>query len=291
MNRPPPSQGVLISACVMLAAFFMPWFGLEGSGLTGLSLAKLGSDAAFAWVVPIMAGITVFVSLQRRNNRGWGFLTGLAPILGISYGFIKITGEAGDQGMRVALDILMHAFAVGGYLTLASAIVIIVAACQEAHLKPSKADSSDDRQHKLSESGRLADNSIPNSSTDFQFPGINQNMPTFLASIGMCGGFFMPWVTIGGVVGITGHTLAKMSYEGQGVWAILVIAAVAAITHMDKPVRGINIWAGILPFGLLAYCRNKMGKELFENLGFGAWLILACGLVLIFAPVKSAAKD
>lgn len=117
------------------------------------------------------------------------------------------------------------------------------------------------------------------------------NMPTFLASIGMCGGFFMPWITIGGEIGITGSTLAKIGEDGQISWLILILAAVAAIMHMTKPVKVLNVIAGIAPFGLLAYFGNKMGKELFENLGIGAWLILVCGLVLIFAPVKSAAKD
>ena len=112
-------------------------------------------------------------------------------------------------------------------------------------------------------------------------------MPTFIAAIGICAGFFMPWVTLGGVIGINGSTLTKISDQGQAAWVILVIAAVAAITHMDKPVRGINILAGVLPFGLFAYYVTKMGKELIENLGIGAWLILGCGLVLIFAPVKS----
>jgi hypothetical protein len=117
----------------------------------------------------------------------------------------------------------------------------------------------------------MSDNQTPSPSS------IAQNLPTFLASIGMCGGFFMPWITIGGEIGITGSTLAKLGEEGQASWLVLILAAVAAITHMAEPVKFLNILAGITPFGLLAYFGKKMGKESFENLGIGAWLILGCG--------------
>ena len=133
--------------------------------------------------------------------------------------------------------------------------------------------------------------SMPNNEKPPQPSGVAQNMPTFIAAIGMCGGFFMPWVTIGGVVGITGSTFAKLGEEGQASWLVLILAGVAAITHLAKPVRFLNVLAGVAPFGLLAYFANKMGSKLVENLAIGAWLILGCGLVLVFAPLKSASKD
>ncbi len=137
--------------------------------------------------------------------------------------------------------------------------------------------------------------SMPNNEKSPQPSGIAQNMPTFIAALGMCGGFFMPWVTLGGRIGITGSTFAKLGEEGQVSWLILIVAAVAAITHMAKPVKILNVLAGITPFGLLGYfvskMGDKMGSKLLENLGIGAWLTLGCGLVLILAPVKSASKD
>jgi hypothetical protein len=124
----------------MLAAFFMPWFGLEGVGLSGFQVAKLGlhelgSDVGpvwLVWLIPITAGITLFVSVQGMSNRGWGFLAGFTPIAGFAYVFVKITGNSGEQGMRDAFEIFKHAFAVGSYLTLGTAVAIIIASCQSA---------------------------------------------------------------------------------------------------------------------------------------------------------------
>ena len=115
---------------------------------------------------------------------------------------------------------------------------------------------------------------------------ISNNMPSFIAALGMCAAFFMPWVTIFGA-GLAGNTVGQIGSEGQAAWIILVLAGLSAATHFAAPVKLLNVVAGVAPFVLLFFFANKMGDELFKVLGVGAWATLICGLVLVFAPVKS----
>ncbi len=111
-------------------------------------------------------------------------------------------------------------------------------------------------------------------------------MPSFIAAVGMCVAFFMPWLTIMGL-GVAGNTLGQIGSEGQAAWIVLVLAGLSAVTHFAAPLRPLNVVAGIAPFAMLFYYANKMGEELFKALGVGAWVTLGCGLVLVFAPVKA----
>jgi hypothetical protein len=65
------------------------------------------------------------------------------------------------------------------------------------------------------------------------------------------------------------------------------MAAISAITHFVNPTKALNVITGIVPFVMLMYFASKMGSDLFKILGVGAWMTLGCGLILIFAPVKS----
>ena len=119
------------------------------------------------------------------------------------------------------------------------------------------------------------------------FLHISNNMPSFLGALGMCAAFFMPWMTIFGL-GVSGSTLGNIGSEGQAAWIVLLLAALSAVTHFANPVKALNVVAGIAPFVMLFYYAAKMGDKLFEVLGVGAWLTLGCGLVLVFAPVKTS---
>ena len=142
----------------------MPWFGLEGIGLSGFQLAKLGSHEFgsdvgpvwLIWLIPLMAGITLLVSIQRMNNRVWGFFTGWTPVVVLGYAFIKITGNDGERGMRNAFEFFRHALAIGSYLTLGTGIAIIIASAQSAPSNPPESRPSSSSQNKLSELERLA---------------------------------------------------------------------------------------------------------------------------------------
>lgn len=157
----------------MLAAFFMPWIGLKGIGISGYQVAKLGAEIRrfgpdsdpvwLVWLIPIMAGITVLVSFQQMNNRGWGFLTGVTPILCVANVFVKITATAGEDGLRVAFEIFKHGFAVGAYVTLACAVGIVIASCQPpapASEKRRAVASGDDQFSQLERLAKLRDSGV-----------------------------------------------------------------------------------------------------------------------------------
>ncbi|HBJ88117.1 MAG TPA: hypothetical protein DDZ88_30540 [Verrucomicrobiales bacterium] len=116
---------------------------------------------------------------------------------------------------------------------------------------------------------------------------IADNMPSFIASLGICAAFFMPWLTVMGGLGVSGNTLGRIGNVGQAAWIVFVLAAISALTHFARPAKPLNVVAGLAPFALLFYVASKMGSELFQILGIGAWLTLGCGLVLLVAPVKS----
>ncbi len=115
---------------------------------------------------------------------------------------------------------------------------------------------------------------------------ISNNMPSFIAALGMCAAFFMPWLSIMGA-GIAGNTLGQIGSEGKAAWIVLLLAGLSAVTHFAAPMKPLNVAAGVAPFVMLVYYANKMGDKLFEVLGVGAWVTLGCGLVLVFAPVKA----
>lgn len=72
--------------------------------------------------------------------------------------------------------------------------------------------------------------------SDSGSPGsaIQANLVTFLASIGMCAVFFMPWISIMGL-GVSGTTIGKIGDGGQAAWLILVLAVFSAALHLAMP--------------------------------------------------------
>ena len=86
---------ILALSVGILAAFFMPWLLLLGQGLSGYQLGSLGSYGNFAWVVPILAGSTIVVSLSGKSARLIGAITGVVPIFALLYAIIRIFSEAG----------------------------------------------------------------------------------------------------------------------------------------------------------------------------------------------------
>ncbi|WP_395746660.1 hypothetical protein [Prosthecobacter sp.] len=137
------------------------------------------------------------------------------------------------------------------------------------------------RNRNLQPSTPMSENTPPATSLP-----IAQNLPSFLASVGMGAAFFMPWMTVMGAFGVSGSTLGNFGGQGQAAWVVLILAVLSAIMHFVKPSKGLNVLAGVVPFFMLMYFASKIGKDLFQVLSIGAWLTLGCGLVLIIAPVK-----
>jgi len=112
------------------------------------------------------------------------------------------------------------------------------------------------------------------------------NIPSFIASLGMCAAFFMPWITVMGGIGIAGNTIGASGSEGRLVWAILILAGLSALLHLFRPVKALHVVAGLAPFALLAYFVSKSSNDLIQAMSIGAWMTLVCGIVLLAVPVK-----
>ena len=118
---------------------------------------------------------------------------------------------------------------------------------------------------------------------------IARNLPTFIACVAMAIAFFMPWLTFFGL-GVSGNSMGQIGGEGQLAWGVFILAVLAGVMHLVSPSKLFNVLAGVVPFALLFYYASKMGKDLFQVLGPGAYLTLISGLVLVVAPVKAGAS-
>ncbi len=138
---PVPSRAILVFSCIMLAAFFMPWFQLFGAGISGYNLGRLGSYGNLAWLVPVLAGVTIVTSLCNVDNRVPGIFTGLVPLVAVGYGVVRLTSAADD-----ALELLGHVTSIGVYVTLICSVALLVAAGIQANAAPRKAMGQGERK-------------------------------------------------------------------------------------------------------------------------------------------------
>jgi hypothetical protein len=122
------SPAVLIFACGLLAAFFMPWFQLFGSGISGYQIGTLGSYGNYAWVIPLLACCTLLMSLPGMNNRAIGIITGLVPLGAMFYAYIKLTENFGTNTSGAAYELSKHVFSIGAFVTILCSIGIIISA-------------------------------------------------------------------------------------------------------------------------------------------------------------------
>jgi len=122
------SKPVFQCAIALLAAFFMPWFQLFGLGLSGYDLGQLDSYGNLAWIIPCLAALVIFLSMQELPNRAAGALLGLIPLSGMSYALLIIAGEGGNRATRNVFEVLPHVLSIGGWLTIAFSVAIILAA-------------------------------------------------------------------------------------------------------------------------------------------------------------------
>ncbi len=122
------SPAVLIFACGLIAAFFMPWFQLFGSGISGYQIGSLGSYGNYAWIIPLLAGGTIVMSLSGANNRPIGIITGIVPLGAMFYAYVKLGGDFGAKASQAAFEVSKHVFSIGAFLTIICSVGIIISA-------------------------------------------------------------------------------------------------------------------------------------------------------------------
>jgi hypothetical protein len=129
-SPPQPSKPILILACCILGAFFMPWVQLFGFAASGYNLGQLGSYGNYAWIIPILSGATIITSLSGSNNRGIGALTGIVPLGAIVYGLIRLAGEGGGDALNGITKMAGQVLSIGAYVTIICSIGIVLAAAK-----------------------------------------------------------------------------------------------------------------------------------------------------------------
>lgn len=123
--HPESSKPVFFCAIGLIAAFLMPWVQIFGAGLSGYSLGQIGSYGNYAWVVPVLAGVTVLVTVAGANNRLVGAAAGAVPLLILLYWAARLGEQAGSRGLNNVFELAKHALAVGAWLTIGLCIAII----------------------------------------------------------------------------------------------------------------------------------------------------------------------
>ncbi len=132
----------------------------------------------------------------------------------------------------------------------------------------------------------------PGGAPDTALTRVFLNFPTFLASVALVAAFFLPWVFIfveENEVGVSGIQLAE-HFQGSAIhaaWAVPVLGLLLAAMHFARPFRLVHVLVGLAPLVVLARFACKEGGDLFKMLGAGAWMVLACGFLLVITTLRT----
>lgn len=118
-----PSKPVLICAMGLLVSFFLPWVEIEGASISGYNITRLGSYANYVWIIPILSGVTIIVSLLNKDNRLFGGITGVIVLGAIFYALAKTTNSAKE--IEMAFKVISKVLAIGGWSTIIFSLAIL----------------------------------------------------------------------------------------------------------------------------------------------------------------------
>ena len=105
-----------IASFGIIGCFFLPWLTFLFRDLSGFDLQKLPSDeAAFLWVIPIMAFLAVVSSITKQRISFVARIAGATPFVVLIYFSSEYNGD------------LLQVLKPGAYITLFLAIVLLVA--------------------------------------------------------------------------------------------------------------------------------------------------------------------
>ena len=102
----------------------------------------------------------------------------------------------------------------------------------------------------------------------------------------LCLSFFLPWVKIL-EVGVSGLDIQKNFESYRLVWLMPLLAIVTFVLSIAGLNTGlIRRVAGLCPFAILIYATSRLGGDLLNELGIGAWMAIVAGAALISMPGK-----
>jgi hypothetical protein len=99
--------------------------------------------------------------------------------------------------------------------------------------------------------------------------------------------FFMPWISFLGAT-LNGFTIQKNFESYRIIWLIPLLAVISLVLNIaGQKTSFIRRLAGLSPFAILVYALSDSGGQIFQAMGFGAWIALAAGSALVFIPNKA----
>ena len=147
-----PYMPVTCCAVGLLVAFFLPWIGALGQNASGFDIARLGSYATWLWLIPVLATVTIMVSLAGINNRGFADITALL-ILGAAGYAVFAFGSADIPGFVGALfkEGFLRIAMIGLWTTLGLSVAILLLGAVSDPAPPVSSDAEDIRVSETSD--------------------------------------------------------------------------------------------------------------------------------------------
>lgn len=134
-----------------------------------------------------------------------------------------------------------------------------------------------------------------------------------LCAAGLIVFFFFPWITIGGLISISGYQIPDIvkgfgqlaAIGGTGktdprvylfylIYLIPIFSALTIVFAMtDKSTKASGFIAGVAPIAALIYSLSEAGTNTFEGMAIGAWLTLLTAIAMlsaVFGLIKMPAQ-
>jgi len=107
------SNLITLAGAVVLFSFLLPWVNLLGSNLSGLDIQKNVSSYKLIWLLPALAGATIFLNIAGQSTNMIRRLAGLCPFGILVYALNNLGTD------------LFQAIAIGGWLALLGGAFLI----------------------------------------------------------------------------------------------------------------------------------------------------------------------
>jgi hypothetical protein len=113
------------------------------------------------------------------------------------------------------------------------------------------------------------------------------------AGIALVVGFFLPWIDVGGIVGVSGWELLRTSEISLLTRLVFLAAPVGGVALIlaglggGRAASNVAIGTGSVILGYTVY---KVAYTFFKISGVGLWLVLAAGVIALIVGIATRAK-
>jgi hypothetical protein len=113
---------------------------------------------------------------------------------------------------------------------------------------------------------------------------LNKRILIGIVSAALFISFFLPWANFFGAK-LSGLDIQKNFSSYALVWALPAFALITFVANAaNQNTNLVHRVTGAIPFCILVYSMNQLGNDVWQIFLPGAWLALASGAILMFAP-------